>query len=147
MFGTGITFSSVEAIYSKKDDNLVNVLNRAYDENFKEISITGVSRARSSLIPTCRTVKFPSVPAPEGDYWIIYISESCNSIVVASPIITPLIPIKITDNFALYVLTKDRDSFWKTPKEQNEIFETLNKYGFNNFWNKGIFSGVSNTHN
>jgi lipocalin len=143
LFGTGITYSSVQATYTPGEDGLVNVKNEAYDDNLKKTIITGVSRARKNSIPTCRTVKFPSLLSPECDYWIVFISNSCKSIIVSAPIIVPGIPRNITNNFGVYVLTKDRDFFWNSKEEQKDIFDALKKYGFTNFWNKGIFSGES----
>ena len=140
LFGTGITFSSVQATYSLNNDGTIKVFNEAYDTTFQNINITGVSSARDDTIPTCRTVKFSSVPI-EGDYWIIYISPSFDTIIVGAPLITPIIPIKITDNFGVYVLTKNRDEFWKSEKETSQVFDALKKYGFTNILNQPISSG------
>jgi lipocalin len=140
LFGTGITFSSVQATYSLNSDGTIQVLNEAYDTNFKNINISGFSSARDNKIPTCRIVKFGSVPL-EGDYWIIYISPSFDTIIVAAPLIIPFVPINITNNFGVYVLTKNRDEFWKSQTETNNVFNTLNKYGFTNFLNQPISSG------
>jgi len=140
LFGTGITFSSVQATYSLNDDGTIKVFNEAYDTTFKSINITGVSSVRDDTIPTCRTVNFNSLPI-EGDYWIIYISPSFDTIIVGTPLITPIIPIKLNDNFGLYVLAKNRDDFWKSQKENPYVFDVLKKYGFTNFLNEPISSG------
>jgi lipocalin len=140
LFGTGITFSSVQATYSLNDNGTIDVLNEAYNTNFENIKIKGISEARDNEIPTCRTVKFSTVPL-EGNYWIIYISPSFNTIIVAAPLITPIVPIDISNNFGVYVLTKNRDEFWNSTTETNEVFNTLKKYGFTNFWNEPISSG------
>jgi len=140
LFGTGITFSSVQATYSLNSDGTIRVLNEAYDSNFKNININGMSSARDDAIPTCRTVNFGSVPI-EGDYWIIYISPSFNTIIVGAPLILPIIPINISNNFGVYVLTKNRDDFWKSEIETEAVFNTLKKYGFTNFFNEPISSG------
>jgi len=140
LFGTGITFSSVQATYSLNSDGTIKVINEAYDTDFKSININGISSARDNKIPTCRTVKFGSIPF-EGDYWIIYISPSFDTIIVGAPFILPIIPININNNFGVYVLTKNRDEFWKSEKETTLVFDTLKKYGFTNFLNQPISSG------
>jgi lipocalin len=145
LFGrTGLTSSSVYANYTLEEDGNVGVFNNSFDGDFNNQSITGVSRARDPTIPTCRTVKFDSLnPAFEGDYWILYISPDFNTVVVGSPLITPYVPIKITDNFALYVLAANREAFWASDKNYTEVSKVLKKYGFTNPINKGYFSGKS----
>jgi len=145
LFGTGIDFSSVNAIYSLNNDGTIGVLNSSYNEKLEKKFIEGTSRSRDNFIPTCRTVSFGSASAInfEGDYWILDISPTSQTIIVVAPIIIPLIPIKITDNFGVYVLTKNRDEFWKNKEEVDRVFTVLNKYGFNKFWNEPIVSGVS----
>jgi lipocalin len=144
LFGTGITYSSVNANYSLNLDGTVKVINNAYDTEFNPVTIEGKSRARDPIIPTCRTVSFPSVsPLLEGDYWIIYISPSFETIIVGAPLILPVIPIELSDNFAVYVLSKNRDAFWKSNEETTLAFDALKKYGFTQFWNEPIFSGSS----
>jgi hypothetical protein len=69
------------------------------------------------------------------------ISPSFNTIIVGAPLILPIIPININDNFGVYVLTKNRDEFWKSHKETTDAFNTLKKYGFTKFFNKPISSG------
>jgi lipocalin len=145
LFGTGIDNSSVNAIYSLKNDGTIGVLNSSYNEKLEKKFIEGSSRSRDSLIPTCRTVSFDSASDIqfEGDYWILDISPTFQTIIVVAPIITPGIPIEISDNFGVYVLTKNRDKFWKNKQEIDRVFTVLNKYGFNQFWNEPIVSGVS----
>ena len=144
LLGTGIDYSSVNATYSLNNDGTVHVLNSAYDEQLEKKIIEGSSRARDNSVPTCRTVKFDSASVPfEGDYWILDISETFHTIIVVAPIITPFIPIDITNNFGMYVLTKNRDGFWKNRDEGDRVFTTLNKYGFTKFWNEPIVSGTS----
>jgi lipocalin len=144
LFGTGITYSSVNAIYSLNSDGTVKVRNTAYDTNFQPTGIEGNSRARDPNIPTCRTVSFPSLTSQfEGDYWIIYISPSFETIIVGAPLILPVIPIELSGNFGVYVLSKNRDSFWKSNEETTLAFNALKKYGFTKFWNEPIFSGKS----
>lgn len=142
LFGTGITYSSVQATYTLENDGTVGVKNEAYDTTFNKVEIEGNSRARNNEVPTCRTVSFGTVPL-EGDYWILYISPSFQSIIVGAPLITPVIPIDISNNFGVYVLTKDRDAFWKSKEETTLIFDALKKYGFTQVWNEGINSGKS----
>lgn len=144
LFGTGITYSSVKANYSLNTDGTVKVINTAYDTQFKPTIIQGESRARDPNIPTCRTVNFPSISADfEGDYWIIYISSTFETIIVGAPLILPGIPIELSSNFGVYVLAKNRDAFWASSQETTLVFDALKKYGFTQFWNEGIFSGKS----
>jgi len=142
--GTGLDNSSVSATYSLNNDGTIGVFNSSFNGKFEKIFIEGTSRARDNTIPTCRTVKFASSEAIpfEGDYWILDISETFQTVIVVAPIITPYIPIEIANNFGVYVLTKNRDKFWKNKNEVNRVFTVLNKYGFNKFWNEPIVSGV-----
>jgi lipocalin len=144
LLGTGLDNSSVRATYSLNNDGTIGVLNSSYNGKFKKMFIEGTSRARDNTIPTCRTVKFDSESAIpfEGDYWILDISETFQTIIVVAPIITPYIPIEIIDNFGVYVLTKNRYEFWKNKNEVDRVFTVLNKYGFNKFWNEPVVSGV-----
>jgi len=145
LFGTGIDNSSVNAIYSLKNDSTIGVINSSFNDKLEKRFIEGTSRSRNNSIPTCRTVSFDSASAInfEGDYWILDISETFQTVIVVAPIITPYIPIEITNNFGVYVLTKNRDEFWKNKAEVGRVFTVLNKYGFNKFWNEPIVSGVS----
>jgi lipocalin len=145
LFGTGIDYSSVFAVYSLNNDGTIGVLNSSYNEKLEKKFIEGSSRARDKSVPTCRTVSFNPESSVnfEGDYWICDISPTFQTIIIAAPVITPLIPIEITDNFGVYVLTKNRDKFWKNKQEVDRVFTILNKYGFNKFWNEPIVSGES----
>ena len=145
LLGTGLDNSSVSATYSLNNDGTIGVLNSSFNGKFEKKFIEGTSRARDKTIPTCRTVKFDSAAAIpfEGDYWILDISETFQTVIVVAPIITPYIPIEITNNFGVYVLTKNRDEFWKNKNEVDRVFTVLNKYGFKQFWNEPIVSGVS----
>ena len=143
IMGTGITFSSVNATYELQSDGNLRVLNSAYNRVLDKIYIQGVSRKRGSL-DTCRTVKFDNLSF-EGDYWLFYVSESHDTILVAAPLIIPipLVPICITGNLGLYVLAKNRDKFWANSKRIAEVQSVLKKYGFDQFHNSPIFSGLS----
>lgn len=144
LFGTGITYSSVNAVYTLNKDNTIKVFNSAYDTDFNLTDIEGNSRARDDKIPTCRTVTFASVSDQlEGNYWIIYISPNFDTIIVAAPLIIPFVPIDISNNFGVYVLTKNRDEFWESNTASEEVFDVLKKYGFTEFWNSPILSGTS----
>lgn len=145
LFGTGIDNSSVNAVYSLNNNGTIGVLNSSYNEKLEKKFIEGSSRARANAIPTCRTVSFnpESSVDLEGDYWILDISPTFETVIVVAPVITPYVPIEIIDNFGVYVLTKNRDEFWKNKKEVDRVFTILNKYGFNKFWNEPIVSGVS----
>ena len=56
--GSGPNYSSVQAKYTLKENNIVGVRNDAYDNDFRKAGITGTSGARDVSVPTCRTVKF-----------------------------------------------------------------------------------------
>jgi len=143
LFGTGIGYSSVQANYSLNSDGTVKVVNSAFDNEYQFTTIEGTSRDRG--LSTCRTVSFPSLfPSIEGDYWILYISPTFNSIIVGSPLILPgLIPIKLSDNFALYVLARDSGDFWASSEETKGVFDALKKYGFTSLWNRPYATGSS----
>jgi len=143
--GTGLDNSSVSATYSLNNDGTIGVLNSSFNGKFEKRFIEGTSRARNNAIPTCRTVSFGSAASIpfEGDYWILDISETFQTVIVVAPIITPYIPIEIINNFGVYVLTKNRDEFWKNKNEVDRVFTVLNKYGFNQFWNEPVVSGIS----
>lgn len=149
IMGTGITFSSVNAIYALSDDgDTIDVINSAYNGKFEKIFIKGKSTKRG-ILETCRTVKFEKIDI-EGDYWIFYINGPGDIVLVAAPIIIPTIwgPICVTNTFGLYVLTlRSRDKFWDNTQEsqeqREEINEVLKKYGFTNFYNCPVFSGES----
>lgn len=139
ILGTNLLYSTVTADYSLNSDGTIKVKNSAYDENFEITTIDGISRARSPLVPTCRTVEF-NEQLFEGNYWIIYISADFNTIIVSAPIIIG--PIDLTSNFGLYVLTRNRETYWNS-NEPQKVFDTLEKYGFNQLWNFPINSGAS----
>ena len=143
IMGTGITFSSVNATYELQSDGNLRVLNSAYNRGLDKIYIQGVSRKRGTL-DTCRTVQFDNLGF-EGDYWLFYVSEAHDTVLVAAPLIIPipLVPICLTGKFGLYVLTKNRDEFWTNPERIAEVQSVLKKYGFDHFYNTPIFSGVS----
>ncbi len=143
IMGTGITFSSVNATYELQSDGNLRVLNSAYNRVLDKIYIQGVSRKRGTL-DMCRTVQFDNLGF-EGDYWLFYVSEAHDTVLVAAPLIIPIpfIPICLTGKFGLYVLTKNRDEFWANPERIAEVQSVLKKYGFDQFYNTPIFSGVS----
>ena len=138
--GTGPNFSSVQAVYGDLKNGLVSVKNDAYDNNFFRVSITGTSRARVQIVPTCRTVKFNKLFDLEADYWVLYATPSFNTIIVCAPIIIRIFnrPVVITRNFGFYVLTRNVKDFWSTPEEYEATFNALKKYGFSKFWNKPV---------
>ena len=140
IMGTGISFSSVNAEYALDKNGYISLTNRAYNGDFKPIFIKGVCEYRNKDVPTCRFVKFDNISI-KGDYWIIYISKDKTTFVVSAPLIVfgkVLLP-----NFGLYVLTENRDEYWKNSKKQEEISNVLNEYGFNKNYNKPVFSGES----
>jgi lipocalin len=138
--GTGPNFSSVQAVYGDLNNGLVSVKNDAYDNDFFRVSITGTSRARVQRVPTCRTVKFNNLFDVEGDYWVLYVTPSFNTIIVCAPIILRIFnrPVVITRNFGFYVLTRNVNEFWSTTAENEATFNALKRYGFNKFWNKPV---------
>jgi len=139
LLGSGIFYSTVQANYSLNRDGTIKVVNSAYNGDFEFEKVEGTSKARSPLVPTCRTVTFNDTKI-EGNYWIIYISQDFNTIIVSAPIIIG--PIDLSSNFGLYVLTRDREKFWNS-NEPTNVFNTLKKYGFEKFWNKPVNSGKS----
>ena len=142
LFGTGIDYSSVKANYSTgADPNIINVINSSYDANFNQKSIFGISRARDNTIPTCRTVKFDVNPI-EGDYWIIYVSDDGNTVVVSAPLIIPGIPLLLSNNFGVYVLTRDISNFW-VESNAKTVLAFLRRKGFTQIWNKPVNSSKS----
>jgi len=138
IFGTGPKKQDVKAVYGA-DLNIpgnVSVYNKAINTDGKMIEIQGTSRARNG-IATCRTVKFPTVPGPEGDYWIIYLSNDLQTIIVGSPLI--IFNFELTPNFALYVLTKHSpENFFNDSVEIYKVQKVLKKYGFVHWWNRAI---------
>lgn len=141
IMGTGISFSSVSAVYKKKNDGTITVLNSAYNTDFTPVYITGVCRAVDKDVPTCRVVSFDNMGF-EGEYWITYVSADLSTFVVSAPIV--ILGKVIYPNFGVYVLTKDRTKYWANKKLQKEINQILIRYGYTNYFNKPIFSGESN---
>ena len=141
IMGTGISFSSVSAVYKKKNDGTITVLNSAYNTDFEPVYITGVCRAVDKDVPTCRVVSFDNREF-EGEYWITYVSADLSTFVVSAPIV--VLGKVIYPNFGVYVLTKDRAKYWANKKLQKEINQMVKRYGYTNYFNKPIFSGESN---
>lgn len=137
--GTGLTFSSVNAIYKLAADGRIRLTNSAFNAQLQQIYIQGVSDERDGLA-TCRTVQFDNLPFV-GDYWIIYANKRCDTIIVSAPLV--VMGQCLTENLGVYVLTKDRDAFWCDKALVGEIQEQLDKYGFSSFYNRAIFSGES----
>lgn len=140
VLGSGPNYSSVQATYTLKKNNIVGVKNDAYDNDLYRVCITGTSRARDEKVPTCRTVKFNNLFNIEGDYWLIYATPSFNTVIVAAPIMVKIFntPLVISNNFGFYVLSRSMKQFWSSPKEYEPIFDALEKYGFNKPWNKPV---------
>lgn len=145
LFGSGPNYSSVEAKYTLQKNGLVGVENGAYDIDLNRVGVKGVSGARDEDVPTCRTVKFDNLLKNEGDYWILYATPSFKTIIVAAPILIKLFntPLVITNNFGVYVLTRNRKQFWNDTEEYEHTLDALKKYGFDKFWNRPIASGES----
>ena len=140
LFGTGIRYSSVQATYTLHPNGSIGVLNEAFDDNFKKDSIEGISRTRNNDFPTCRTVKFDSMPI-EGDFWIVDISPEFDYLIIVGPAVVPLVPILLYDSFSVYVLARNRDKFWNSDGEQ--VLEKIKKLGFDNFLISPVASGKS----
>ena len=137
--GTGLSSSTVSAIYKKiEGTNKYSVLNTSNNDNLKGIFIRGNSPARDESVPTCRTVIFDSIQV-EGNYWICYISEDLETILVVSPIIIPLTSICVIPSFICYVLTKkSHDQFWSDNKFVEEILTETTRLGLNDFYNRPL---------
>ena len=140
VMGSGPKYSSVQATYNLKKNGLVGVKNDAYDNDLNRVSIKGTSRARDEDVPTCRTVKFNKLFNFEGDYWIIYATPTFKTIIISAPIMIKIFnrPIVVTNNFGFYVLTRNIQEFWNSPEEYEDVFDTLQKYGFTYPWNKPV---------
>ena len=145
VLGSGPNYSSVQATYTLKKNNIVGVKNDAYDNDLSRVCITGTSRARDDDIPTCRTVKFNNLFDVEGDYWLIYATPSFNTVIVAAPIMIKVFnqPLVVTNNFGFYVLSRNIKQFWSSPNEYKNTFNALEKYGFNKRWNKPVATAES----
>ena len=140
LYGTGIAYSSVCADYKLKPDGSISLVNKAYDSDGNPVFIKGICNYRDPCVPTCRFVKFDKRNA-EGDYWITYISKDLSTFLVGAPLI--VFGKLIIPNTGLYVLTKDRDNYWKNDALQKEMSSVFKKYGYTNYLNKPIFSGAS----
>ena len=140
LYGTGIAYSSVCADYKLKSDGSISLVNKAYDSDGNHVFIKGVCNYRDPSVPTCRVVKFDK-RSNKGDYWITYISKDLSTFLVGAPLI--VFGKLIIPNTGLYVLTKDRDSYWKNDALQKEMSTVLTNYGYTNYLNKPIFSGAS----
>ena len=140
IMGTGISFSSVCAEYKLNSDGTISLTNKAFDTDLKPVYITGICKYLDPLVPTCRVVKFDKREF-EGEYWIIYVSKDLSTFVVGAPLI--VLGKLIIPNVGLYVLTKNRDMYWKNDELQKEISKVLDDYGYTNYFNKPIFSGAS----
>lgn len=147
LFGTGPTYTSVQATYTSNDDGSIGVLNEAYDANFKKVSIKGTSKAFDKKIPTLRTVEFGGNNR-KRNYWICYATPSGKTFIVAAPIIVRFRdkPVVFTNTFANYVLTKDSAEFWNSDEERKSTFRALKKLGFTRFYNKPLATGLSLKH-
>lgn len=143
VLGSGADFTSVQATYKLKKDGVISVRNDAYDGDFNRVCITGTSEAIDENIPTCRKVEFNNFFRIKGDYWIIDATPTFNTFIVAAPVILNVFnrPFVISNNFGFYVLTKDRKTFWNSPKEYDYIFDALKEYRFTKFWNKSVATG------
>lgn len=140
LLGSSADYSSVQATYTLKKNDIIGVKNDAYDDHLNRVSITGTSEARVTSVPTCRIVKFNNLFNVKGDYWLIYATPSFKTIIVAAPLIVNFLnsPIVLTNNLGVYVLSRNTRQFWSSPKEYEPTFDALEKYGFTKFWNKPI---------
>ena len=138
IMGTGISFCSVTAEYKLLQDGSISLVNRAYNNEKKAVTIKGVCIYEEKNIPTCRTVTFDNLPI-HGDYWIIYISKDGSSFIVSAPLV--ILGRVCFPNFGLYVLTLNRNEYWHNIPLQKEITNVLEEYGFTNYFNQAVFSG------
>ena len=136
--GTGIDFSSVEAIYTpkKSDKSIILVTNRGYNGDFEYVEIKGESYAVDPLNPSIRKVKFYELPRfTEGDYWIVKLGPIINNKYDYAVVVGP----NFFDNkFSLYVLARNRDKFFKQYFKETNKF--LKQNGFTKWWNKPVIS-------
>jgi lipocalin len=151
IIGGGSNYSSVQAIYTLRKDGLIGVRNMAFDGDFDKVGVRGKSRERDGNVPVCRTVKFDILNFNlnyEGDYWIIWISPSLKTALVAAPLILKLFnrPFVISNNIGFYLLTRDIPEFWDSPEEHEAAFRVLDEYGFTKFWNKPVATAESFEH-
>lgn len=143
--GTGLGATSVEALYEPivGKDGEFTVNNFGLGENFKPIGVQGTTAPRSKDIPTCRTVTFSSLKIT-ADYWILYVSEDLQTVIVGSPLFIPGTSVLVAPNFGIYVITrKTREDFWGIKENVDEILNFTNSLGFTNFFNKPLPSGKS----
>jgi hypothetical protein len=147
LFGTGPTYTSVQATYTGNEDGSIGVLNEAYDAGFKKVSIKGTSEAFNTDFPTFRTVKFSNNNI-KGNYWIIYATPSGRTFIVAAPIVVRVQdkPVVVTNAFGHYVLTKDSAEFWNLDEERNPILRALKHFGFDKYYNAPLATGLSLKH-
>jgi lipocalin len=147
LFGTGPTSTSVRATYTSNEDGSIGVLNEAYDANFKKVSIKGISKAFDDNVPTFRTVEFGKNDQ-KGNYWICYATRSGRTFIVAAPLVVKFQgkPFVVTNTLAHYVLTKDREGFWNSDEERQATLKALKGFGFNNYFNKPVATGLSLKH-
>jgi hypothetical protein len=141
LFFTGTALKNVQAEYTLDPSNKENVLvkNTTSTPNQVGPSIVGVSKAVDASIPTCRTVAFPYMPGPPGNYWIVYVSKDGLTLIVGAPLIVE--NCLVHANFAVYILTKkSREEYWseKGKKGRSEINEVCKKYGYTKCWNMPV---------
>lgn len=151
IIGGGSNYSSVQAVYTLRNDGLIGVKNMAYDGDFYKVGVKGKSRARIASVPTCRTVRFNIVNFNlnfEGDYWIAWMSPSLKTALVVAPLILKIFnrPFVVSNNIGFYLLTRDIPEFWDSHEEHEAAFHVLDKYGFTSFWNKPVPTAESFQH-
>ena len=148
IIGTGPDYSSVQATYKKNDKGKIRVVNEAYDPELNRVSIQGVIVQIDKNIPTCLTVTFDNNPNRVGNYWIVYVTPSGRTIIVAVPLVVNFLgkPHVITKNFAHYMLTQDSEAFWNSPEEHVPTLNALNRLGFVSWYNKARLTGRSLAH-
>lgn len=122
----GYESNKVTATYSLDNDGSCFTMNNEYlDERNRIKAIQGNSEC--TRLPTCQTVFFPSIGIT-AHYWILYISRDLSTMIVCTPFIVP--PHKPKDNYGLYVLTKNPDTFWANKKLVKKIYRVLEEYKF-----------------
>lgn len=130
------------ALGAVQKNPVVTVVNTGTGPNGQVFTVKGTSVARDMDVLTCRTVTFPTTnpygpPKPPGNYWIVYITEDRNTIIIGAPLIVE--DCIVHANFGLYILTKKaRETYWADGRLVQEINDVCRKYGYTKCWNEPV---------
>ena len=137
LFGTGIKYSNVSAIYKCLDKckyNNISVLNEGYNEEKKYVRIKGYSYCEDNEIASKRKLHFDSVPF-DGNYWIVKLGPIINNKYEYAVISGPISKI-IGTRFTLYVLCRNINSYILNYEEEVKVWCSNNGFIFP--WNKYV---------